>query len=58
MLRQYNGDIRRYKKYCCSKGQIVGTEAMLDYLYISLIKQKIKKQHGKDNWQLLENTYV
>ncbi|ANU28275.1 tyrosine-type recombinase/integrase [Planococcus versutus] len=41
--RQYDGDIRRYKKYCCSTSQIVGTEAMLDYLYISLIEQKVKK---------------
>ena len=28
--RQYEGDIRRYKEYCCSTSQIVGTEAMLD----------------------------
>lgn len=41
--KQYDGDIRRYKKYCCGTGQIVGTEAMLDYLYISLIEQKVKK---------------
>lgn len=41
--KQYEGDIRRYKKYCCNTGQIVGTEAMLDYLYISLIEQKVKK---------------
>ncbi|MDJ0333440.1 tyrosine-type recombinase/integrase [Planococcus sp. S3-L1] len=41
--RQYDGDICRYKKYCSSTGQIVGTEAMLDYLYISLIEQKVKK---------------
>lgn len=41
--KQYDGDIRRYKKYCCITGQIVGTEAMLDYLYISLIEQKVKK---------------
>lgn len=41
--QQYGGDIRRYKEYCCSTCQIVGTEAMLDYLYISLTEQKIKK---------------
>lgn len=41
--KQYEGDIRRYKEYCCSTGQVVGTDAMLDYLYISLINQRIKK---------------
>lgn len=40
---QYEGDIRRYKEYCCSTNQMVGTEAMLDYLYISLTDYKIKK---------------
>ena len=54
--RQYEGDIRRYKAYCCSTGQVVGTEAMLDYLYISLTEQRIKKQRGNDDWQLLKNT--
>lgn len=41
--KQYEGDIRRYEEYCCSTGQVVGADAMLDYLYISLINQKIKK---------------
>lgn len=41
--RQYEGDIRRYKEYCCSTGQIVGTEPMFDYLYISLTEQRVKK---------------
>lgn len=41
--RQYGGDIRRYKEYCSRTGQIVGTEALLDYLYISLTEQKVKK---------------
>ncbi|AXI00976.1 site-specific integrase [Sporosarcina sp. PTS2304] len=41
--RQYEGDIRRYKEYCSSTDQIVGTEALLDYLYVSLTEQKIKK---------------
>ncbi|WP_233569683.1 hypothetical protein [Planomicrobium sp. Y74] len=45
--RQYEGDIRRYKEYCCNTGQIVGTEAMLDYLYISLIEQRVKKTTGE-----------
>lgn len=40
---QYEGDIRRYQEYCWRTGQIVGTEAMLDYLYISLTEQRIKK---------------
>ncbi|WP_255485893.1 hypothetical protein [Sporosarcina sp. BP05] len=41
--RQYEGDIRRYKEYCSSTGQLVGTEALLDYLYISLTEQRVKK---------------
>ncbi|WP_338657131.1 tyrosine-type recombinase/integrase (plasmid) [Sporosarcina psychrophila] len=41
--RQYEGDIRRFKEYCSNTGQIVGTEALLDYLYISLTKQRVKK---------------
>lgn len=41
--KQYEGDIRRYKNYCCSTGQEIGAEAMLDYLYISLTGQQVKK---------------
>ncbi|WP_251048051.1 hypothetical protein [Planococcus sp. ISL-109] len=32
--KQYEGDIRRYKNYCCNTAQVIGAEAMLDYLYI------------------------
>lgn len=41
--KQYEGDIARYKKYCHRTGQLIGTEAMLDYLYISLTEQRVKK---------------
>ncbi|XKE94434.1 site-specific integrase [Metaplanococcus flavidus] len=41
--KQYEGDIQRYKNYCCSTGQVIGAEAMLDYLYISLTEQQVKK---------------
>lgn len=41
--KQYEGDIRRYKDYCSSTDQVIGTEAMLDYLYISLTEQKVKR---------------
>jgi len=41
--KQYDGDIRRYKEYCYSTGQVIGAEAMLDYLYISLTEQQVKK---------------
>lgn len=41
--KQYEGDIRRYKNYCSNTGQVIGTEAMLDYLYTSLTEQQIKK---------------
>lgn len=41
--KQYEGDIRRYKEYCCITDQIIGPEAMLDYLYISLTEQQVKK---------------
>ncbi|WP_233204414.1 hypothetical protein [Sporosarcina sp. P17b] len=41
--RQYEGDIRRCKEYCTNTSQLIETEALLDYLYISLTKQRIKK---------------
>ncbi|WP_432356082.1 tyrosine-type recombinase/integrase [Sporosarcina sp. A2] len=41
--RQYEGDIRRFKEYCTNTSQQIGTEALLDYLYISLTIQRIKK---------------
>lgn len=41
--KQYEGDIRIYKEYCCITDQIIGPEAMLDYLYISLTEQEVKK---------------
>lgn len=41
--KQYAGDIRRYLNYCAKSDQPDGTEAMLDYLYGSLMEQKVKK---------------
>ena len=41
--KQYAGDIRRYLDYCVKSDQPDGTEAMLDYLYGSLMEQKVKK---------------
>lgn len=41
--KRYEGDIRRYLQYATETGQQDGTEAMLDYLYISLKEQRIKK---------------
>jgi len=41
--KQYAGDIRRYLDYCVKSIQLDGTEAMLDYLYWSLMEQKVKK---------------
>jgi len=41
--KQYAGDIRRYLDYCTNSEQPDGTEAMLDYLYGSLMEQKVKK---------------
>ena len=41
--KQYAGDIRRYLDYCTRSDQPDGTEAMLDYLYGSLMDQKVKK---------------
>lgn len=43
MPKQYTGDIRRYLDYCVKSDQPDGTEAMLDYLYGSLMEQKVKK---------------
>ena len=41
--KQYAGDIRRYLEFCVKSDQPEGTEAMLDYLYESLMEQKVKK---------------
>ncbi|PIC78745.1 hypothetical protein CSV75_14760 [Sporosarcina sp. P18a] len=38
--RQYEEDIRRFKEYCTNTSQQIGTEALLDYLYISLTIQR------------------
>ncbi|WP_369751128.1 tyrosine-type recombinase/integrase [Paenisporosarcina sp. TG20] len=40
---RYAGDIRQYLDYCLKTDQSDGTEAMLDYLYGSLMEQKVKK---------------
>lgn len=41
--QQYQGDIRRYLEYCSATDQLDSTDAMLDYLYSSLMEQKVKK---------------
>lgn len=40
---RYDGDIRRFLAYCVETDQVDGTESMLDYLYVSLKVQKVKK---------------
>lgn len=40
---RYEGDIRRYIQYCSETDQPDGVEALLDYLYVSLKEQRIKK---------------
>lgn len=40
---RYEGDIRRYLEYCLQTEQPDGKEALLDYLYGSLMEQKVKK---------------
>ncbi len=40
---RYDGDIRRFLQYCTETDQPDGTEAMLDYLYVSLKVHLIKK---------------
>lgn len=39
----YKYDIRQYKKYCVSSNQPEGVESMLDYLYVSIVDQRVKK---------------
>lgn len=41
--KRYEGDIRRYLEYCTATDQTDSPEAMLDYLYVSLTEQRIKK---------------
>ena len=41
--QRYAGDIHRYLAYCEKTDQSDGMEAMLDYLYGSLMEQKVKK---------------
>lgn len=41
--KRYEGDIRRFLEYCTATDQPDSTEAMLDYLYVSLKEQRIKK---------------
>lgn len=41
--KQYLRDIRRYLEYCSTTDQPDGTDAMLNYLYSSLIEKKVKK---------------
>lgn len=40
---RYAGDIKRFLLYCGETDQQDGTESMLDYLYVSLKEQRIKK---------------
>ena len=40
---RYDGDIRRFLAYCVETDQVDGIESMLDYLYVSLKVQKVKK---------------
>lgn len=40
---RYDGDINLYLDYCVQTEQIEGIESMLDYLYVSLTYQKVKK---------------
>ncbi|MCC2252741.1 site-specific integrase [Virgibacillus sp. AGTR] len=39
----YKSDIKQYQEYCSSTGQPEGLESMLDYLYISIVDQRVKK---------------
>src|SRR5699024_866444 len=39
----YDGDINLYLDYCVETEQSEGIESMLDYLYVSLTEQKVKK---------------
>lgn len=39
----YKSDIRQYKKYCDETSQDENLESMLDFLYISVTEQKVKK---------------
>lgn len=41
--KRYEGDIRRFLEYCAATDQPDSVEAMLDYLYVSLTEQRIKK---------------
>lgn len=40
---RYAGDIRRFVAYCEETGQAVDVSAMLDYLFVSMTKQRVKK---------------
>ena len=40
---KYEGDIKRFIAYCSTTKQAETLETMLDYLYISLVSEKIKK---------------
>ena len=39
----YKSDIKQYQEYCSFTGQPEGLESMLDYLYISIVDQRVKK---------------
>lgn len=39
----YNSDIKQYQNYCSQSGQPEGLESMLDYLFVSIIQQRVKK---------------
>lgn len=41
--KRYEGDIRRFLTYCKATDQLDDVEAMLDYLYVSLTEEQIKK---------------
>lgn len=39
----YKSDIKQYQVYCSSTAQPEGLESMLDYLYVSIVEQRVKK---------------
>lgn len=39
----YKSDIKQYQEYCSFTGQPEGLESMLDYLYVSIMEQRAKK---------------
>ncbi|KZR56736.1 hypothetical protein [Pseudobacillus badius] len=48
----YKSEIKNFTDYCLKTGQEEFLDVLLDYLYISMLEEKVKRIPWKNNWLL------